>query len=175
MHKHLALRLKNVVMVRAERLRPARQRRLNAPVLLQPGGMDAVARAENRRAGDALMALYNIKRRELRGGRRGKARLARLTVAKRRIDRQRLPARAAFPLAGNQRDIQLAALRKHIQRARHETFCAAVGVPGLPDDGKLHAGVSSSRVSMALSTCCGVMAVIQSETPLSPQPALPQG
>gem|GEM_PF-4786321 len=121
------------------------------------------------------MALHNIKLGKLRRRSVGKTRLAIESVAEGRVNRQGFPAGGIFPLTGDQRHVQGRILRQHVQRAGDKTLRAAVGVIGLSDDSQLHAGFSSSRVSMALSTICGVIAVMQSETPLSPQPALPQG
>ena len=121
------------------------------------------------------MALNDVEPGKLCGGGLSKTRFAAETIAKRRIHRQRLPASGVFPLASDERDIQLGVLRQHVERARHKTLCAAVGIVSLSNDCQLHGRVSRSIVSIALKTCCGVIAVMQSETPPSPQPALPQG
>ncbi|MNT39984.1 hypothetical protein D3C72_1762720 [compost metagenome] len=153
MGKHLRFCLQNIAMIAAQGLRPARQRRQNATVLLKPGGVNTIARAENRRARNALMALHDIELRKLGGGSVSKAGFAGQTVTKRRVYRQRVPAGSVFPLAGNQRHIQRRILRQYVQRAGDKTLRAAVGVIGLSDDRQFHAGESSSSVSMALRTC----------------------
>ena len=168
----------------------AGQRRLPARAMVEPGGMHAVAGAEDHAAGNALVRLGDIVAADghLVLGAAHEAAVARDTSAEQtRIARvaDLLPEaflRRALPVARDQRDLGALA-RQRTQRALDEALGAAVRIVTLADDGDAdradrrrgssgHCASSSCTAPKTLSTGSETR---QSLTLLPPQPSMPHG